>query len=169
MMNNKINYYQTFIGTIVLLVGLFIYVFDRHFIPLFPIPNVIKLVEGTPQLFGSFSNFLPSFIHVFSFSLITASIIGCGKMSYLYVCMFWGMVNLLLELGQAPWIYEWIQPMISPWNDKNLIILYLDSYLKNGVFDILDVLSILFGALMAYKVLELSQSVKRPNSLLLRK
>ena len=84
---------------------------------------------------------LPSFIHVFAFSLLTYWALGCRHI--LFSSVLWGVVNSLFEIAQAlP------ARMIQLLPD----VVNLQSYLAHGVFDIFDLLACVMGAWAAWAI-----------------
>jgi hypothetical protein len=100
---NEINIRQNLIGLTVLLLGILVYVVDRspdqtYF--LYKSSVNISLHNTLPNLFGFIGYSLPSFIHAFSFILITAGLLHCQKRGCLIICAFWFLTDVIFELGQ---------------------------------------------------------------------
>jgi hypothetical protein len=79
---SMINIRQILIGLTVLLLGTLIYLIDRppdqtYFV--YKSLVNISLHNILPNFFGSIGNSLPSFVHVFSFILITVGLLRCQK------------------------------------------------------------------------------------------
>jgi hypothetical protein len=68
--------------------------FVRLFNPDFSLYGIL------PSIFFPFGNNLPTFIHVFSFVLITAGLLAYRKNGYLIICMCWCVIDSAFELGQ---------------------------------------------------------------------
>jgi hypothetical protein len=96
------------------------------------------------HLFGPLALWLPSFVHVFAFSLFTAAVLPPQRRLADAACVVWAAVNLLFEIGQHPRL----QPLLSelPWAP-------LARYFRQGVFDPGDIAAALLGALAAALVL----------------
>jgi hypothetical protein len=90
-----------------------------------------------------FVNNLPSFFHVLGFSLLTLAVLGKRKYT-LASCLLWLFVNVLFEFAQHPYIVQSL--------DANYIELprALDTYVRFGTFDALDIFFNVFGAVIAY-------------------
>jgi hypothetical protein len=90
-----------------------------------------------------FINNLPSFFHVFGFSLLTVAVLGERKYA-LVSCLFWLVVNVLFEFGQHPSFVQWLDA-------TNIgVARALDACFRFGTFDIFDVCSSLAGAITTY-------------------
>lgn len=158
-----INLHQIIIGMIVLSLGILIYLIDR------PPDNTyfvyksfvnISLHNTLPNLFGLIGNSLPSFIHVFSFILITASLISYKKNRCLIVCLAWFLIDCAFEFGQK--YYSLLQKMIPDWFIGIPFLENTENYFVHGTFDYFDLLAITIGSLIAYFVL--LASIEREES-----
>lgn len=142
------------LGTLGLSVGTLVYLIDRNPEQIYFIYHSsigLSLYHSLPKLFGPIGNSLPTFIHVFSFILLTAAIIGCGKRGHLVICLGWLVVDLLFELGQK---FKSLSVMLTP--DWFSTIPYLENsknYFLYGFFDLNDIGSIILGAILAYILL----------------
>ncbi|MBQ0736167.1 hypothetical protein [Aquimarina celericrescens] len=78
---NKIlvNKYQVLIGFLLLISGALIYIIDRPAGQTTWFPYRYSISNSKLELFGTIGDNLPSFIHVVSFSLLTAGIITKKK------------------------------------------------------------------------------------------
>ncbi len=156
-----INTRQILIGVTVLLVGTLVYLVDRP-------PDQTYFVYSSPfniSLFKNPSNFshigksLPSFIHVFSFILITAGLISCRKKVYLIICLGWYLVDCAFELGQK--FNSLFSKIIPSWFTGIPFLENTENYFLCGTFDFNDLAAITIGSVMAYFVLlHTTQKVK---------
>ena len=126
-----------------LLLGLYLYFFER---------NGFLVFEGIAgnkvlNIFGNFGYNLPSFLHAFSFSLLSVIILGAKRKWILFSCIFWFLLELLFELGQMPFFSDKI---ISLGVNKYSLI---GRYFSFGTFDILDLLASLLGVLLTVFIL----------------
>ena len=158
-----INIRQILIGLGVLLLGTLIYLIDRasdqtYFI--YKSSVNISLHNILPNFFGSIGNSLPSFVHVFSFILITTGLFRCQKRGYIIICSFWFLTDIIFELGQkfkalsSTMVPDWFSGILFLENSKNYFLL--------GTFDFNDLTAITFGTILAYLVLSIT--VKRRES-----
>jgi len=151
---SRINRLQILIGVVGLVVGSMIYLIDRspdqtYFV--YSNPINITLSNTIPTLFGSISNSLPAFIHVFSFILITAGLIFCKKRGYLIICLSWFLVDCTFELGQK--FNTWSSRIIPDWFEGIPFLENTENYFLQGTFDFIDLTAIAFGTLIAYFVI----------------
>lgn len=151
-----INKKQLFIGLGGLFVGLLIYFIDRpgDTYLVRQISGGVSFYNKIPALFGSIGNVLPAFIHVFSFSLITSALLGCGKKGAIVVCSSWLAVNLIFELGQK------FKPLSVSITDKNgaanTFLEVFSNYFRSGTFDKYDLIAFVLGAAAAYFIISLT-------------
>jgi hypothetical protein len=144
-----INGWQIAIGTLALAVGLAVYLVDRpaeatYFVRQSPVP--ITFSRSPPALFGRIGFYLPTFVHVFGFILITAGLTGAGPRGFLSIVAGWCLVDILFELGQKYHaVVDWIPESFAgiPFLENTR------SYFLRGRFDQLDILAVLLGALAA--------------------
>jgi hypothetical protein len=146
-----INLPQILIGLTILLLGTLVYVVDRspdqtYFV--YKSSINISLHNILPNLFGSIGNSFPSFVHVFSFILITAGFLNCQKKGCIVICVCWFLIDIIFELGQkfkllsSSMIPDWFSGIVYLGNSKK--------YFLSGTFDFNDVIAITFGAILAY-------------------
>ena len=132
------RYKNYFILTITFLsvLGFLYYYFFRNDVIGFSWLGVHKVAQYDFYLTTYFL-WLPTFIHPFLLSLLTWWAMGFSypKTSVL----FWMIINLIAEIGQG---------IEKSFFDKFHPI--LKNYFQNGVFDWVDILSIIFGAIFAY-------------------
>lgn len=152
-MNRAINKTQIFAGIGLLFAGTFYYYFFRnadqtYFIQLFGLTP--QLIEPHPFL-QKLGYSLPTFIHVFAFSLLTAGLMANSQKGYAAACLFWFGINVLFEFGQK---YDsWVIQFVPGWFSNFIFLENSKSYFLKGLFDYFDLLSITLGALVAYLVL----------------
>jgi hypothetical protein len=151
------NIRQILIGLMILLLGTSIYLTDRspdqiYFV--YKSPIEISLHNSFPNLFGIIGNSLPSFVHVFSFILITAGIICSKKKDFIFICAAWFLIDSIFELGQRytalviKFIPGWLSGIPFLENTKN--------YFSRGTFDMMDLAAVLIGSVTGYFVLILT-------------
>lgn len=110
--------------------GLIVYVADRASTP----PALIApfVLGSVGPLFGSIGQWLPSFVHPFGFSLLTAATRPRDAAPAYDACLAWWAVNVIFETGQHP-----------------------QFHLLRGTFDVGDLLAATLGALAAAAVIRL--------------
>jgi hypothetical protein len=149
-----INTRQILIGATVLLVGTLVYLVDRppdqtYFV--YRSPFNISLFKTLPNLFSHIGNSLPSFIHVFSFILITAGLVSCRKKGYLIICISWFLIDCAFEFGQK--LNPLILKTIPDWFEGIPFLENTGNYFLYGTFDFVDLAAITIGTIIAYSVL----------------
>jgi hypothetical protein len=158
-----INIRQILIGITVLLLGTLIYLTDRPPDQTYFVCKSfvnISLHNTLPNLFGFVGNSLPSFIHAFSFILITAGLFQCQKRGCIIICACWFLTDVIFELGQkfkaitSTIVPDWFSGIPFLENSKN--------YFLSGTFDFNDLTAIVFGTIIAYFVLSIT--IKRRES-----
>jgi len=152
-----INIPQILIGLSVLLLGTLVYIVDRPPVQTyFVYKNFvnISLHNTLPNLFGLIGNSLPSFVHAFSFILITAGLLQCQKRGCLIICVCWFLTDFIFELGQnfnalsSTMVPDWFSGILFLENSKN--------YFLSGTFDPNDLTAIAFGTILAYFALSIT-------------
>ena len=84
-------------------------------------------IKGFRSYYGEIPAFFPSFIHTFSFSLMTSAIVWNNKHHILQVCISWMIINVAFECAQ-------LMPSNFVWG---------------GVFDFWDIGAVLSGGICA--------------------
>lgn len=154
MKSGSTNRTQILIGVIALFVGSLVYLVDRapdstYFV--YSISNRISLHNILPSLFGPIGQNLPSFIHVLSFSMITAGLLSCKKRGCLIVCVAWLLTDCVFELGQK--FNGWFSKIIPDFSSGIPILENVRSFFFLGAFDAYDLVAMLIGATTAYAAL----------------
>jgi hypothetical protein len=163
---SMINIRQILIGLAVLLLGSLVYLVDRPPDHTYFVYNNfvnISLHNTLPSLFGSIGNSLPAFIHVFSFILITASLISCRKKGYLFICLGWFLVDCAFELGQK--FNSLFSKIIPSWFAGIPFLENTENYFLYGTFDFIDLAAITIGTVIAYSVLIATNKSERRATL----
>ena len=158
----KINIFQIFIGLAGLGLGLLVYLIDRPPDQTYFISNAgfdISFYNTLPNIFGLVGNSLPAFIHVFSFILISAGLLGCRKRGSIIICLSWLLVDCAFELGQK--FNMWSSKIIPDWFIGVPFLEDTENYFLQGTFDFIDLAAIALGTLIAYFVLLATDKSKR--------
>jgi len=151
---SMINMRQILIGLSVFLFGTLVYLIDRppdqtYFVHKSFVK--ISLHNILPNLFGFIGNSLPSFVHVFSFILITAGLLRCQKRGCVIICSFWFLTDFLFELGQKFKLLS--STMVPDWFEGVPLLENTKSYFLYGTFDFIDLVAITTGTIIAYFVI----------------
>jgi hypothetical protein len=128
-----------------------VYLIDRPMNSIYFLAQLQISFYNHNSYFGFIGDHLPTFIHTFSFCLITVGILGCQKSGYLIIAIGWFLFNTLFELLQK---YDTAIVILIPnWFETIPVLENTKNYFINGTFDIFDVLSIAIGAILAVLVL----------------
>lgn len=141
-------------GLAALLAGGAVYLTDRnpesvHFVS--ELLNGFSFYGLNRRFFGTAGYWLPDFIHPFAFILLTGAFSGATGRKAAAISLFWFLINIIFELGQKftetavlfiPGIFSEISWLGS-----------LDTYFKNGTFDISDITAITAGSFAGWIVL----------------
>jgi hypothetical protein len=145
------------LGVLGLIIGSFLYLADRNPDDVYFIYKTgkgLSLFHRLPNFFGYLGYWLPTFLHPFSFSLLSAAVCSASIKNYAAICLFWCGINILFEIGQR---FKAIAVGIVP--DWFAGIPYLENtkgYFVNGTFDYVDIVSIMLGASTAFVILLIS-------------
>ena len=105
-------------------------------------------------MLGVVGNNLPSFIHAFSFILITAGLTIYQRRHALLICLSWFLVDSAFELGQH--VITETSAVIPSWFSGVLVLENTKNYFAQGTFDLNDLIAVALGAVIAYLVLLLT-------------
>ncbi len=154
---------QVFIGSVLLFLGMSVYLFGRPAWQFTLLPDFFYVQWPFTDIIGHYGGSLPSFLHVFGFSVLSAGIIAFSKKAYIVICSLWALINIVFEILQSDIVltlYEHTffgqQLSVTVWN-------WIESYSLNAVFDYYDILAILLGAISAYWVLTQTQKKEVEN------
>jgi hypothetical protein len=152
----RTNIPQILVGIGGLSLGALVYLFERS-----PesygfgiiVRDYLGFIRPHRLFFGVLADNLPSFTHVFAFSLMTAGLLGPRRKGNLLICLLWFLIDTVFEIGQGlkpislAIIPEWIEVHALPMAN-------LQEYFRCGTFDIRDIAAGLLGALAAFMVAE---------------
>jgi general stress protein CsbA len=153
-MPEGMNIRQFFVGLNILILGVLYYFFFRtaehtYFLKFFE--NTPQLKHLLPPLLVALGNSLPTFIHVFAFTLMTAGLFASKEKGYAIVCFFWFTIDTLFELGQG--FNNMLNQVIPAWFSDFFLLEKIKNYFLHGRFDYLDLFSIAVGSVLAYMLL----------------
>jgi hypothetical protein len=147
-----IHWPQVLIGVLALVLGGVFYILARPPSQTYFVPAALSLFQGDASVFGALGYHLPTFLHVFAFSLITVGFLGSDLRGAVQVCLLWFSIDALFEIGQHPWVAGIIVPHVPDWFSAVPVLDNVAVYFERGSFDVFDLLSILLGAVAAYGV-----------------
>ena len=143
------------LGGLLLSIGLWVYLADRD-------PGHAMLLPVWPRLgggalFGPLGQWLPSFVHPFAFSLLTAAALAPAPRPRYGACAAWCAVNAAFEFGQLPQIAAWLGAVLHESPFPPALTRPLAAYFMRGRFDVGDLAAVALGSLAAAAVLHLLQ------------
>ena len=133
--------------------GTMIYLLDRPAELVYFMPDNHTFFTGYMTVFGGLGQHLPTFLHPFSFSLITAGILACrSTLCTALIGLSWFVIDLVFELGQAASASATLIEYIPAWFDQIIVLENTANYLHYGTYDPKDVISIAIGSLVAFLI-----------------
>lgn len=157
------NPYQVAIGSSIVLLGLFMYLLFRPQWQVPILPNYLFFHWPLTTSIGSYFHNVPSFLHVFGFSVLSAGIIANRSKAYMAICAAWACVNIVFEILQSDYFSNLNELSIFSTIKSNKVLLWIQNYSTNAVFDYYDIVAILLGALSGYWVLKQTQQKEVDN------
>jgi hypothetical protein len=143
-----------------LLLGALVYVSERAATSAQWLPAWAAWPALQGHWFGVLGQWLPSFVHVFAFSVLTALLLPRRAHVGDGACVFWLGVNLLFELGQWRPVALWLVMHLQPAPEAGRWRQALAAYFSNGTFDAGDVLAAVLGGVLAALLLRSSLAVR---------
>lgn len=144
------NSRQVLLGFISIMLGIFVYIAFRPSWQTAWIPEIAYLNWSKFQFLTERMYNLPSFLHVFGFSLLTAGVLGQKKWIFLIICVSWLYLNLIFEFFQKNTTYNWLRDISINHENLNPILHWFQRYSFHGIFDPKDILALISGAMLAY-------------------
>ncbi len=150
----KINFQFIFTGILCLFVGIGFYYICRPSLQTYFI-HYFGLSTGTLHFnctrLGIIGSSFPSFIHVFSFTMIMVGLFPNWEQVYPYICLMWFIIDIGFELAQK---YGAIISKIIPQSLDGVPFLEnCRGYFYFGKYDISDLVSATLGSLTSYFIL----------------
>jgi hypothetical protein len=136
--------------------GVLIYLTDRSATHALLIPAVGQL--ASVQIAGAAGQWLPSFLHVFAFSLLTASVLPLGGVGTFRACLTWWSIVCAFEFAQLPIVAALVAEEINSTLGVNQLSRGLAACFLHGTFDVADLLAATAGAFAAAAVIALLDS-----------
>lgn len=145
-----------------LLLGLVVYLADRPAGSALLIPAIAALRTG--PLFGDAAGWLPSFVHVFALSLLSASVWPrrAGGPPYA-ACALWWVIDVAFEAGQHAGLAGALVWASHRALGDGALASALTGYFARGRFDPADVAAATAGALAAAAVLRVAHQPRRSS------
>jgi len=146
------------VAILVFLIGVLVYSIDRSPAQVYFLSDWMSLGNANGSVFGALGSHLPTFIHVFSFILLTMAIVvprAFYRQYLLPVCIGWLVFDSACEIAQLDFIGSKIAAWTPGWFEHVPFLENVASYFKAGTFDVLDLISIVLGAFSAYLTMRL--------------
>lgn len=139
------------IGGFALVVGMLVYVADRDGARSALLPAIAAFHTG--PYFGLLGLWLPSFVHVFAFSLFSAALLAPQPRWEYGTCAFWLAVNAVFEIGQHAQVRGRLADTLLQGLGDGPVARVLANYFLRGTFDMGDLAAAALGAVMAASIL----------------
>jgi hypothetical protein len=136
-----------------LAIGILVYLTDRHALHFAWLPSL--RAPAPSSLFGTMGQWLPSLVHPFAFSLLTAAALPSGPAPRYGACVAWGLVNVAFEIGQHPLVSAPLAQFLQSELGAMPAAQALARYFVHGTLDPGDIVAALAGAMAAGMVLRL--------------
>lgn len=156
-MKTRFQFFPLYLAAVLLACGLSVYLFDRPAERIYFIPDGWQLSAGNDLLFGSIGRHLPSFVHVTFFILVTAMLLSSWRFRSASICLLWFVIDSLFELAQHEVIAVRIAAFVPDWFEGIFLLENTAAHFLNGTYDVLDIVSIALGSIVAYLVLQTSR------------
>jgi len=104
-------------------------------------------------LFGAAGAWLPSFVHPFAFSLVTAAIQPARRSPAYWACALWWAINVAFEVAQAPNVSAEVTHVLPHLLGQSWLTDTTSNYLLRGTFAVGDLVAATAGAAAAAAVL----------------
>jgi hypothetical protein len=144
----RINIKLLIVAAMIFTLGLLVYVFDRQPETVYFLPEWLSQQDETTRLFGSIGGWLPTFVHVYTFIILTA-VVAPSSVKILPVCLGWFVLECLFELGQLKPIGAWLFIHTYDLFEGVPILENIAFYFQKGSFDVLDLFAIAAGTIAA--------------------
>ncbi len=135
-----------------LLLGAAIYLVDRPAGSAWLVPSAWQAAKPG-RGFGAVGQWLPSLVHAFAFSVLTAWLLprraGCAAAA----CLGWALVDSLAEIGQHSAVSAPLAAALAAAFDSAPLAARLARYFTQGTFDPADLAAALAGSALAYLAL----------------
>ena len=149
--------YLIFAAISALTLGLCIYLIDRRPETAYLVSSGLPLYEIENQIFGIMGLYLPSFLHVYAFILLSVAVFAQSHRQVLIICFSWLIIDIIFEFAQISMIAQSVAVHTPGWFSGIPVLENTADYFLMGTFDTLDLFSIIAGTLSAYMTIFLSK------------
>jgi hypothetical protein len=137
--------------------GAVVYIASRSPDHTYLLPHTLALAVGPGIVPGFVGASLPSLVHVFAFTLLTAAVLAPRTAAAAAaIAAAWGAADVLFELGQYPTIATAVAAALPTWFRGVPLLENVGPYFLNGTFDPADLVATAAGAAAAYLTIVLS-------------
>jgi hypothetical protein len=150
------------LGLLALVLGLAVYLTDRPVERTYFLPDDLTASVRPAGLFGMFGQWLPAFLHVYAFILLTVVVSASRDRQVIAVCAMWFVIDALFECGQHPAVASRLAALAPDWFQAIPVLENTASYFARGTFDPIDILFTALGAMAAYVTIRISRVQRRP-------
>jgi hypothetical protein len=142
------------IASLALALGIAVYLTDRDASRAMLMPGIAAFAGG--NAFGALGQWLPSFVHPFAFSLLTAAALAPRSTPRYGACIAWGAINVGFEVGQHPLVSARLSEVLLGQLHGLPLVEPLARYFVRGTFDWGDIAAALLGPFIAGAVLHVT-------------
>jgi len=137
------------IAAVALSVGVLVYLLDRQPEHTYFLSHALTQVHAPYTLFGVAGNYLPAFLHVYAFMLLTVAVTDSSDSRLIRIGTTWFVIASLFEFGQHPSISPLIAASLPAGFAHVPVLDNTAAYFLKGTFDPLDFLAIVLGIVAA--------------------
>jgi DNA-binding beta-propeller fold protein YncE len=152
------------IAAVALSVGLLVYLLDRQPEHVYFLSFGLTAAHAPHALFGVAGNYLPAFLHVYAFMLLTVAVAGSSNARLIRIGAAWLVIASLFEFGQHPGVSPHIAASLPAWFAHLPVLDNTAAYFLRGTFDPLDFLSIAAGTVVASLTVALIRNSAAPRA-----
>jgi len=148
------NRVQVLFGLAGLVSGLLFYLMNRPLEQVYFLKGLKPYVTpicSCEKILGPAGDSFPSFLHVFSFILITCGLMSWNRRGSIIACVGWLVVDCAFEVGQK--FPSWCCGVFPHWLKSVPLFRNTENYFSRGTFDFHDLVFIGLGAATACAVL----------------
>ena len=145
-------------AVVAMILGIVVYLLDRQPQTVYFMSEWMALGDGQSSAFGLLGQHIPTFVHVYTFILLTMALVVPEERYRQYlipVCIGWFLLDALFEIAQLDFFAQRIVGWVPDWFANVPFLENSASYFINSTFDILDLLSIGLGAIAAYATIQI--------------
>ena len=137
------------LAAVALSVGLLVYLLDRQPEHTYFLSHALTHAHAPYALFGVAGNYLPAFLHVYAFMLLTVAVAGSSNARLIRIGAAWFVIASLFEFGQHPAVSPLIAASLPAWFAHVPMLDNTAAYFLKGTFDPLDFLAMVLGIVAA--------------------